>query len=84
MAVINLNAALDKENNVIAFYVAEVIDIVMENNKPMVQKVVAAVDCGIVVNPDAGANMGEGCHCGWYRKCLFRRDDFREWCAREK
>ena len=41
-------------------YVAEVLDIVMENNKPKVKNVVAAVDCGIVVNPDAAANMGEG------------------------
>ena len=41
-------------------YAAEVVDIVMQNNKPVVQKVIAAVDCGIVVNPDAAANMGEG------------------------
>ena len=41
-------------------YVAEVLDIEMRNNKPVVQKVCAAVDCGIVVNPDAAANMGQG------------------------
>jgi isoquinoline 1-oxidoreductase beta subunit len=41
-------------------YVAEVLELVMQNNKPVVQKVVAAVDCGVVVNPDAAANMGEG------------------------
>lgn len=41
-------------------YVAEVLDIVIRNNKPVVQKVYAAVDCGIVVNPDAATNMGEG------------------------
>jgi len=41
-------------------YVAEVIDLVMQNNKPVVQKVCAAVDCGIVINPDAAINMGEG------------------------
>jgi isoquinoline 1-oxidoreductase subunit beta len=41
-------------------YVAEVLDLVMQNNKPVIQKVYAAVDCGIVVNPDAAANMGEG------------------------
>ncbi len=41
-------------------YVAEVLDIVMQDNKPVIQKVIAAVDCGIVVNPDAAANMGEG------------------------
>ena len=41
-------------------YVAEVLDLRMENNVPAVQKVYAAVDCGIVVNPDAATNMGEG------------------------
>jgi isoquinoline 1-oxidoreductase subunit beta len=41
-------------------YVAEVLDISIQNNKPVVQKVTAAVDCGIVVNPDGAANMGEG------------------------
>jgi isoquinoline 1-oxidoreductase beta subunit len=41
-------------------YVAEVLDIEMRNSKPVVQKVCAAVDCGIVVNPDAAANMGQG------------------------
>ena len=28
--------------------------------REFVEKVVAAVDCGIVINPDAAANMGEG------------------------
>jgi len=42
-------------------YVAEVLDLVIQDNKPVVQKVYAAVDCGIVVNPDAAVNMGEGC-----------------------
>jgi isoquinoline 1-oxidoreductase beta subunit len=41
-------------------YVAEVIDLVMEKNKPVFLKVYAAVDCGIVINPDAASNMGEG------------------------
>ena len=41
-------------------YVAEVVDTVIENNQPKVEAVYAAVDCGIVVNPDAARNMGEG------------------------
>jgi isoquinoline 1-oxidoreductase beta subunit len=41
-------------------YVAEVLDLELQNNMPVIQKVYAAVDCGIVVNPDAAANMGEG------------------------
>lgn len=41
-------------------YVAEVVDTVVKDNKPVVESVYAAVDCGVVVNPDAAANMGEG------------------------
>ncbi|HMB64506.1 MAG TPA: molybdopterin cofactor-binding domain-containing protein [Eudoraea sp.] len=41
-------------------YVAQVLDIVMENDKPVVQKVTSAIDCGIVINPDAAANLAEG------------------------
>jgi isoquinoline 1-oxidoreductase beta subunit len=41
-------------------YVAEVIDLSMKGDIPIVEKVYAAVDCGVVVNPDAAANMGEG------------------------
>ncbi|NVK49828.1 MAG: xanthine dehydrogenase family protein molybdopterin-binding subunit [Cyclobacteriaceae bacterium] len=41
-------------------YVAEVVDTVIKDNKPVVESVYAAVDCGIVINPDSAANMGEG------------------------
>ena len=41
-------------------YVAEIIDLKMQSNKPAFEKVYAAVDCGIVVNPDAATNMAEG------------------------
>lgn len=41
-------------------YVAHVVDIVMKDNKPVIEKVVTAVDCGIVVNPDAATNLSEG------------------------
>ena len=41
-------------------YVAQVIELSMNKNMPVIQKVHAAVDCGIVVNPDAAANMAEG------------------------
>jgi isoquinoline 1-oxidoreductase subunit beta len=42
-------------------YAAEVVDVILKNKKPLVQKVIAAVDCGVVVNPDSSVNMGEGC-----------------------
>lgn len=41
-------------------YAAHVIDVVMENGQPRVEKVVSAMDCGIVVNVDAAKNMVEG------------------------
>ncbi|WP_336518252.1 xanthine dehydrogenase family protein molybdopterin-binding subunit [Pollutibacter soli] len=41
-------------------YVAQVLDMKMKDGTPVVEKVTAAVDCGIVVNPDSAANMGEG------------------------
>lgn len=41
-------------------YVANVVDIKTENGKPVVQKVYGAIDCGIVINPDAASNMAEG------------------------
>ncbi len=41
-------------------YVAQVMDIVMERNQPVVQKVWCAVDCGIVINPEGAANIIQG------------------------
>ncbi|MEM6379639.1 MAG: molybdopterin cofactor-binding domain-containing protein, partial [Bacteroidota bacterium] len=41
-------------------YAAHVLDLTVENGKPVVQKVTTAIDCGIVVNPDAAINMTEG------------------------
>ncbi|ELR71535.1 Isoquinoline 1-oxidoreductase beta subunit [Fulvivirga imtechensis AK7] len=41
-------------------YVAQVVDLEMKNGKPVIQKVHCAVDCGIVVNPLAAANLVEG------------------------
>ncbi len=41
-------------------YAAHVLDLTIENGKPVVEKVTCAIDCGIVVNPDAAVNMAEG------------------------
>ena len=41
-------------------YVAQVVDVKMVDDKPKVQKVWCAVDCGIVVNPIAATNQIEG------------------------
>ncbi len=41
-------------------YVAQVLDVVMEDGVPRVKQVHCAVDCGIVVNPIAAKNQIEG------------------------
>ena len=41
-------------------YCAQVLDIKMENEKPVIQRVCCVVDCGIIVNPDAARNLAEG------------------------
>ncbi|MEO1009967.1 MAG: molybdopterin cofactor-binding domain-containing protein [Bacteroidota bacterium] len=41
-------------------HVAEVADVVMENDLPVVKKVTVAVDCGVVVNPLGALNQVEG------------------------
>ncbi len=41
-------------------YVAEVAEVVLVNNQPVVQKVICAIDCGIVVNPVSAINQSEG------------------------
>ncbi len=42
-------------------YVAQVLDLAMENGKPVITRVCNANDCGVVVNPDGAANQTEGC-----------------------
>ncbi len=41
-------------------YVAQILDMVMEDDKPVIEKVHCAIDCGIVVNPTAASNLAEG------------------------
>ncbi len=41
-------------------YVAEVVDLIMQDGQPKIKKVTAAVDCGIVVNPEGAKNQIEG------------------------
>ncbi len=41
-------------------YAAHVVDMVQKNGQPYVERVFSAIDCGIVINPDAATNMVEG------------------------
>jgi isoquinoline 1-oxidoreductase beta subunit len=36
------------------------LDLEIQNGNPVVKKVFCAIDCGIVVNPDAATNLAEG------------------------
>ncbi len=38
-------------------YAAHVVDMVMKDGQPYVERVFSAIDCGIVINPDAATNM---------------------------
>ncbi|WP_432207217.1 molybdopterin cofactor-binding domain-containing protein [Hymenobacter defluvii] len=41
-------------------YAAHVVDMVMRDGQPYVERVFSAIDCGIVINPDAAVNMVQG------------------------
>ena len=41
-------------------YAAHVVDMAERNGKPYVERVTSALDCGIVINPDAATNMVQG------------------------
>ncbi len=43
-----------------ASYAAHVVDMVIKDGQPYVERVFSAIDCGIVINPDAATNMVQG------------------------
>ncbi|MGB8191525.1 MAG: molybdopterin cofactor-binding domain-containing protein [Chitinophagaceae bacterium] len=43
-----------------ASYAAHVVDMVIRDGQPYVERVFSAIDCGIVINPDAATNMVQG------------------------
>lgn len=58
-------------------YVAQILEIEMHGNKPVISNVHCAIDCGIVVNPDAAINMAEGSivdgiGCAMYSSMTFK------------
>ncbi len=55
----------DKKRGVAAYfchnsYAGHVVDMVMRDGLPYVEQVTSAIDCGVVINPDAAANMVQG------------------------
>lgn len=43
-----------------ASYAAHVVDMVLKDGQPYVEQVFSAMDCGVVINPDAAINMVQG------------------------
>lgn len=41
-------------------YAGHVVDMVIKDGQPYVERVFSAIDCGIVINPDAATNMVQG------------------------
>jgi len=50
----------------------------MEDGNPVIQKVCCAIDCGVVVNPDAAINMTEGAITDGIGNALFGELTFKE------
>lgn len=59
-------------------YVAVVVELTMEAEKLVIHRVCCAVDCGIVVNPDAAINLVEGGIVDGIGHALFSELTFRE------
>jgi len=59
-------------------YVAQVLDLVMENGTPKVDRVSCAIDCGIVVNPDGATNMAEGAIVDGIGVAMYGRLNFND------
>ncbi len=64
-----------------ASYAAHVVDMVIRNGEPYVEHVTSAVDCGIVVNPDAAVNMVQGAVVDGIGNALYGSMTFKEGAA---
>ena len=65
-------------------YAAHVLDMTMENGTPVVQNVCCAIDCGIVVNPDAAKNMAEGAIIDGIGNALYGELTFKDGVPQKK
>ena len=65
-------------------YAAHVVDMVMINGEPYVERVTSAIDCGIVVNPDAATNMVQGAVVDGIGNAFFGRLTHKEGAAEQK
>ncbi|MFK7926420.1 MAG: molybdopterin cofactor-binding domain-containing protein [Bacteroidia bacterium] len=59
-------------------YAAHVLDLSMEEDQPIIQNVSCAIDCGIVVNPDAAINLCEGAIVDGIGNALYGEMTFKD------
>lgn len=59
-------------------YVAQVLDLTIEEGKPIVENVYCAIDCGVVVNPLGAINMAEGAIVDGVGNALFGSLTFKD------
>lgn len=59
-------------------YAAHVVDVVKKDGQPFVERVTSAVDCGIVINPDAAINMVQGCVVDGIGNALYGELTFKD------
>ncbi|MDF1699295.1 MAG: molybdopterin-dependent oxidoreductase, partial [Saprospiraceae bacterium] len=59
-------------------YSAQVLDLRIENEQLIIERVCCAVDCGIVVNPDAAKNLAEGAIIDGIGNALFGELTFND------
>ncbi len=64
-------------------YVAQVLELTLKNNEPLIERVTCAVDCGIVVNPDAAINMVEGGTIDGIGHALYSEIKFKDGAAQQ-
>lgn len=64
-------------------YAAHVLDLSVQEGKPTVEKVCCAIDCGIVVNPDAAKNMSEGAITDGIGNAFFGEMTFKDGVAQK-
>lgn len=65
-------------------YVAQVADVVMKNNKPIIQKITAASDCGVVVNMSGAMQQVRGGIVDGMGHALFGNLTFKNGAAEQR
>jgi isoquinoline 1-oxidoreductase beta subunit len=59
-------------------YAAHIVDAVKKDGQPYIERVFSAVDCGIVINPDAATNMVQGAVVDGIGNALYGRLSHKE------